>query len=76
MKYRLQALDDDGLVRSDIEIDALYIPQGGDLVVSAIEPMPDAEWARFRKELQEFLGEERRVLFIRVALFSFCGLLR
>lgn len=71
MKYRLQALDDDGLVTSDTEIAALHIPKGGDLVVSVAAPITDADFARLRDDLFTFFKERHRVVLIRAGDVKF-----
>ncbi len=65
MKYRLQALDDDGLVTSDTEIDALHIPKGGDLVVILPPLIPDWALERIATDLHKFFEGRHRVLVMR-----------
>jgi len=65
MKYRLQALDDDGLVTSDTEIDALHIPKGGDLVVRIpnVWRWPAADIHALQAGIEEFF-KGRRILIV------------
>lgn len=64
MKYRLQAITDDGLVKSETDIDALHIPQGGDLVVRVGQDVLDVELHHISVQLREFFGDRHRVLVV------------